>query len=338
MIGYYVHHHGHGHRHRALAVARVLASRGEVVTGLSSLPAPGEWPGPWVELAADARPGEPEPVAPTAGGRLHWVPLGHAGLRSRTAAVSAWVEEARPSVVVVDVSVEVALLVRLHGVPVVTLVQPGERGDAAHRLGYDVADALVGCWPPEAGATAAGMLRGLPPAVTARVRPVGALSRFPVEEVAGRDPRPGRRVVLLSGSGGSALDGSGLDAARAATPGWEWTVLDARLGTWVEDPRAVVRAADVVVTHAGQNALAEVAASRTPAVVVAQQRPHEEQQVTADVLAHGTWPAVVADAWPGRDWTRLLDEAAALDGDGWARWCDGRAAERFSDVVLETAL
>ncbi|MXG91780.1 glycosyltransferase [Nocardioides flavescens] len=336
MIGYYVHHHGHGHRHRALEVARVLTERGETVTGLSSLPAPDGWPGPWVQLAPDAETGDREPLAPTAGGRLHWVPLGHAGLRSRSATVSAWIDGTAPSAVVVDVSVEMALLVRLHGVPVVTLVQPGERGDAAHRLGYDVADALVGCWPPEAGGTGAGMLRGLAPAVVARVQPVGALSRFPVRETSGR--APGRRVVLLSGSGGSALDATGLAAARAETPGWEWTVLDARLGAWVDDPRAALCDADVVITHAGQNALAEVAASRTPAVVVAQDRPHREQEVTADVLARGPWPAVVADAWPGRDWARLLERAAALDGAGWTGWCDGRAAERFADLVLGAAL
>jgi len=341
VIGYYVHHHGHGHRHRALEVARALCAAGEGVTGLSSLPAPEGWPGSWVRLAPDAEPGDPAPRSPTAGDRLHWVPLGHAGLRSRAAAVSAWIAEAAPSAVVVDVSVEVALLVRLHGVPVVTLVQPGERGDAAHRLGYDVAEALVGCWPPEAdrtGGTGEGMLRGLPPEVTARVRAVGGLSRFDVAEPSDRAERAaGRRVVLLSGSGGSALDASGLDAARAATPGWEWTVLDARLGSWVDDPRAALRETDVVVTHAGQNALAEVAACRTPAVVVAQERPHREQEVTADVLARGPWPAVVADAWPGRDWAGLLDRAAALDGVGWADWCDGRAAERFAAVVLETA-
>ena len=50
MIGYYVHHVGAGHLNRA----RAVALRAEVtVTGLSSLPMPADWPGPWVQLERD---------------------------------------------------------------------------------------------------------------------------------------------------------------------------------------------------------------------------------------------------------------------------------------------
>ncbi|MGI4896412.1 MAG: hypothetical protein ACRYF3_14995, partial [Janthinobacterium lividum] len=79
MIGYYVHHQGSGHRQRALAISRHLATP---VTGLSSLPAPVGWPGDWVVLDRDDAPPLDE-VSATAGGRLHWVPVGHRGLRSR---------------------------------------------------------------------------------------------------------------------------------------------------------------------------------------------------------------------------------------------------------------
>jgi predicted glycosyltransferase len=115
-------------------------------------------------------------------------------------------------------------------------------------------------------------------------------------------------------------------------------VLDAELGSWVEDPYPVLLAADVVVTHAGQNALAEVAAVRVPAVVVPQERPHREQHVTADVLAHGPWPALVLDAWPGHDWSERLEQAAALPGQDWESWCDGEAADRIAHIVRATAL
>jgi hypothetical protein len=328
VIGYYVHHVGHGHLHRATAAARAM---GEPVTGFSSMPAPADWPGPWIELDRDD--GEGDHIDRTARDRLHWVPLGHRGLRSRMAEIASWLRHVAPSVFVVDVSVEVAVLVRLHGIPVVTVVGPGERGDAAHRLGYDVADALVGCWPPEA----TGMLRGVPPDVLDRVHPVGALTRFPVAEPRPRHPGP-RRVTVLAGSGGPELTHEDLELARKETPGWQWTVLDRELGTWTEDPYPALLDCDVVVTHAGQNALAEVAASRTPAVVVPQPRPHHEQEVTAEVLWHGGWPAVVADAWPRRGWAERLHQAELLDGADWASWCDGRAGERFADVVRATAL
>ena len=105
-VGYYVHHVGHGHLHRATALARHLAATGgATVTGLSSLPRPADWPGPWVELARDDRgPAATGPAltSTTAGGRLHWAPAGDEGLLDRTARVSAWLEQARPDVVVVD--------------------------------------------------------------------------------------------------------------------------------------------------------------------------------------------------------------------------------------------
>jgi glycosyl transferase family 28 len=328
LIGYYVHHAGHGHLHRASAVARAL---GEPVTGFSSLPAPAGWPGPWIELDRDD--GDDEDVERTARDRLHWVPVGHRGLRSRMAEIASWIRHVAPSVFVVDVSVEVTVLVRLHGIPVVTVAGPGERGDAAHRLGFDVADAIIGCWPPEA----AGMLRGLPPAKLDRVHAVGALSRFPVAEARSRRPGP-RRVVLLSGTDGHVLEREDLEMARKETPQWDWTVLDPDLGSWVDAPYDALLDADVVVTHAGENALAEVAASRTPAVVVPQPRPHREQEVTAEVLWHGGWPAVVVDAWPRQGWAERLEHADHLDGQDWASWCDGHAAERIAGVVRSVAL
>ena len=331
MIGYYVHHHGSGHVHRATAMATLAAAHGRVLTGLSSLPLPAAWPGPWVQLPrdddADCH------LRPTANGRLHWVPIGDAGLLGRTAAVSAWIAATRPACVIVDVSVEITLLVRLHGVPVVAVVLPGSRGDKAHRSGLGAADALVGLWPPEA----TGMLRDVSTDVLGRLHPVGALSRFDVRPAGFRRPGPGR-AVMLSGTGGGAPDEERVDRARRQSPDWMWTVLSASSGTWVDDPSGVLGQADVVVTHAGQNALAEVAALRRPAVVVPQARPHEEQLTTARSLATGGWPVVVEETWPDHGWSERLARAAALDGRRWARWCDGHAAERFWSVVDSVAL
>lgn len=330
MIGYYVHHHGSGHLHRATALAHELSAHGEPVTGLSSLPRPADWPGEWVHLARDDD--QERPLRATAHGRLHWVPVGDDGLRARSAAISAWLAAARPDRVVVDVSVEVTLLVRLHGVPVVGVVLPGSRGDDPHRLGLGVADALVALWPPEA----TGMVRDLPADVAERLTPVGALSRFPVAHPGVRRPGP-PRAVLLAGAGGDELHEERIAAARAQSPQWDWTVLGRRFGTWVDDPRRTLADADVVVTHAGQNAIAEVAALRRPAVVVPQRRPHDEQRTTARVLRDGGWPAVVEDSWPEDGWAARLERACALDGRGWSRWCDGGAAARFREVVAAVA-
>ncbi|WP_457253179.1 glycosyltransferase [Pedococcus sp. P5_B7] len=322
MIGYYAHHQGAGHLTRLLSIAGAMD---EPVWGLSSAPAPAGWSSGWTQLARDD---DPDPAAlareddPTAHGVLHWAPRGHPGLARRSAQVTEWVVEHRPRAVVVDVSVEVALLVRLCGVPTVVVAMPGDRFDRTHRLAYDSADALLAPWP-----------RGThnvdwPPHWTAKAWFVGGISRFDhlTPRAAGTPRADGGTVLVLWGAGGRTTTAAELDAARAATPEWTWVerspATPSATPLWEE-----LQAADVVVTHAGQNAVAEVAAARRPAVVIAQPRPFDEQVATArQVEARGV--AVGREAWPPADqWPELLRRAHGRGGAGWGRWSTGRGAE-----------
>jgi hypothetical protein len=295
------------------------------VAGLSSLPRPSGWEGPWVDLERD----DSSALDPTAGGQLHWAPIHDEGLRSRMAAVSSWIQHSRPDVLVSDVSAEVALLARLHGVPVVSVVLPGDRSDPAHLLGYRVSRTLVAAWP----VTAHDLVPGLPEDLLGRIEHVGALARFDV--MAPRTPRTSpSRVTVLMGAGGTAMTRAQLTAAQQETPRWNWQILGpAPLGTWLADPSAALREADVVVTHAGQNAIAEVAAARRPAIVVPEKRPHAEQEATAQALATDRWPATVLSTWPDRGWGRLLRETSMRDATAWEDWCDGHAARRFAEII-----
>lgn len=323
MIGYYVHHAGAGHLNRARAVA---SRAGVTVTGLSSLPAPSEWPGPWVRLARDDR--APGVVDPTAGGNLHWVPEGDDGLCRRMAQMSAWLDDARPDVVVSDVSAEVTLLARLHGVPVVSVVLPGRRGDRAHRSAHAVSSGLVAAWPREAS----GMVHGLAPADARRLHHVGAVSRLEVATPGAH--LPGRRTVLvLSGRGGGHPTSEQVNAAAADAPYWLWRVLGGP-GGWADDPAPAIDQADVVVIQAGESAVADVAARRKPAIVVPAARPFDEQRATGRVLAAGEWPAWVEGRFPRSGWSELLEHVASLDGHQWRRWCDGHAADRMTELLV----
>jgi hypothetical protein len=104
-------------------------------------------------------------------------------------------------------------------------------------------------------------------------------------------------------------------------------------GEWQDDPSAAIDAAGVVVVQAGESAVADVAARRRPAVVVPAPRPFDEQQATARALAEGPWPCRVEDQFPLTGWAARLTEVAALDGQAWGGWCDGRAAERMAEYL-----
>lgn len=331
QLAYYVHHVGSGHTNRACALAAALGERGHRVTGLSSGPRPSRWPGDersWVMLERDDDPEPGSDADVTAHGRLHWAPLGHDGMRRRMAALSAWLEAARPAALVSDVSQEVTLLSRLHGVPVVSVLLPGRRDDAAHALGLGVSEEVVAFWPEQAHE----MSPGLPADVARRVRRLGGQSRFAPTE-APCAPRA-RHLVVLAGTGGGSHHLA--DAARAAVRGLDdWTLEILGDGSWVPDPFDALRGAQVVLTHAGQNAVAEVAAARVPAVVVPQERPFDEQLATGAALRSGAWPAVVASSTPGREgsWPEIVQRAALLDGSGWSTWVDGAAPDRFVAVV-----
>jgi len=328
VIGYYAHHLGQGHAETARCIAARLTDE---VTVLSSLARPPGWPGGWLTLPRD----DDDAVAlePSAHGQLHWAPLGHRGLRDRMATIARWIQHAAPSVFVVDVSVEVAALARLTGIPVVTIVLPGKRRDPAHRLCYALAESMLAPWP----ASVSSLLLDGDSSWDDKIRHVGAFSRFD-----GRAPQAvtashRRSVLVLLGSGGSGVSGQDLCQAAAATPGWTWTTLGGATGRWTEDPWPALCRADVVVSHAGLNSLAAVAAARKPAVVVPQARPHDEQLMTARALAR-TGLAITAHPWPpAARWPGLLRAAAELGGQHWADWSPGTGAQAAAEVIQSVA-
>ena len=121
--------------------------------------------------------------------------------------IAGWIDRAQPELVIVDVSVEVALLSRRMGVPVIVVALPGERTDPAHRLGYDLAEAILACWPPTVPTPV------WPSTWVDKTWFVGAMSRYDSRTSTGAGegpgpppasrPTPRRRAILLLGAGGN---------------------------------------------------------------------------------------------------------------------------------------
>lgn len=247
------------------------------------------------------------------------------------ALIARWIEETRPAAVVVDVSVEVAIFVRLLGVPVIVMAMPGERTDAPHASVHQIADHIIAAWPRELYEP--GWLR----AYAAKTSYVGGISRLESHEGLQPTKDPARTILVLSGTGGCDFDQSTVDATAALVPEISWTTLGLRGGPRTSDPWPDICAADVVITHAGQSCVADVAAARRPAIVLPQTRPFYEQIVTAETLRRHRL-AVTFHAWPdGRAWRRLIRQAQAADPSRWERWQTTGAAVRAAEAIDTTA-
>ena len=327
MIGYYIHHHGSGHLNRAKSICAQLR---HPIVALTSLDIPR--PHPFTKVLALPRDDAgARPAKTTANDALHWAPLHDQGLTTRMALIAEWIEQARPAAVVVDVSVEVAVFVRLLGVPVIVMAMPGERTDAPHVLVHQIADRIVAAWPGELYEP--DWLR----THAHKTSYVGGISRFEDRQ----DPQPPRdrvpTVLVLTGAGGCDFDQATVDATAAQMPEINWKTLGLRNGVTTADPWPDICAADVVITHAGQNCVADVAAARRPAIVLAQSRPFDEQHVTAETLRRHRLASVTTD-WPDpHAWQCLIRQAQAADPNKWERWRTKGAAARAAEAIETTA-
>ena len=345
-VGWYVHHHGAGHRTRASVLGEELGRRGHDVwllgssVGQASGFAGGIVPLPMDHPLEDDVPEHRADVS--AGGLLHWAPLRHNGLRRRMAGIAGWVEEHRPDVFVVDVSSEVALLVRLLGIPVVLVAQPGDRRDRGHQSALATASAVLGPWPGwatgglwRAGASGDAGDTG-DTGQEERVVAVGGVARLPgPRRIAAPDGTRRPRGLVLAGSEGFEHPGLA-DLVATSVTDVDWTVADGR--TWLPDVPALLLEADVVVTHAGQNSIAEVASAGVPAVVVPQRRPFDEQDHMAQVLGESGLARVVdRTSVAGTDWRDVVAEAIERGGQPWSRWETEGAVGRAATLVEEVA-
>lgn len=333
VIGYYVHHHGAGHLTRARVISSALLARRSEVVLLGSnlrgahgvtLPRDNDGPAPFND--------------PDASRALHWAPLGHRGFSARMETIASWVQACRPSVVVVDVSVEVVTLLRLLGIPTVVVAQPGDRTDDAHTLAYRCATAILAPWPAEADPCPA--LRPFADKVTH----TGGISGIRRQK---RTPQVG---VVLTGRGGiwrgngQKVNGGGdnwgaeiAQSLRADLPGMQW--VEAGGHHWVAEMGPLLSRAQVVVSHCGQNAVADIAALNVPAVLCPQPRPHAEQEhLGAEISRLGLAKRAVrshSDSTP-TPWASLVEQAVQAPTQ-WDRWHTASASVRAADLILDVA-
>jgi UDP-N-acetylglucosamine--N-acetylmuramyl-(pentapeptide) pyrophosphoryl-undecaprenol N-acetylglucosamine transferase len=330
LVGYYVHDRA-GPSGRARAIVPRLASR------VTILHRPGGDPG--IEGTASV-----ELPAPP-GGAMPLVDRGDDPVLSPELAgvLARWAEEHQPDLLVVDGPLDVALLGRLVGIPVVPVRRAtpaiGPTAGAVHHL----ASAWLAPFP------AALESPDTPPEVQRRTMHAGFVSRFEGRRLGQRAarrridvPEEGRHVTIVGGGDGLGMDARALSAAAATASAWTFSVVgpcpnievDApriRFEGWREDPSAHVVAADVVISGASASTIADVAAIGRPLALVPGTRP--DARALADAMEE-LGAAVVLDGWPDPlAWPALLADLLDHPTRPLRGLADGRAARRAAQWI-----
>jgi hypothetical protein len=318
-IGYYVHHHGDGHRQRALAIARA-AGAGVTLIGTGLSRRTGDVPS--VDLPDDRIPGagfdgSDHGERPSS---LHYAPIDHEGVRRRVARMAGWIAEARPALIVVDVSVEVAMLARLASVPTVYVRLNGHRFDRPHFDAYRGAGGLLAPFHPDLDDDRT------PDAIRRKTFYAPGIVDAPV--IAGHVEED--VVLVVVGRGGMPADGEVWAGAAAAHPKLRWRVIgpcsapgsipgNLELRGWVDDAQRMIASAGVVIGGAGDGLVGSVIAHRKPFVCVPEPRPFEEQLSKARRLS-ALGAAVVCLELPAAGlWGELITRARGLDPEAIGR-------------------
>lgn len=141
-------------------------------------------------------------------------------------------------------------------------------------------------------------------------------------------------VVVLSGRGGTDWNKEQWDQVKAACPDREFLFLG--WDTFVEDPMPYLRSANVVVSAAGQNSIADIAHAEAKALILPQRRPFAEQHASASLLDTAGLAVVVHSFPEAKEWPALLTRAESVDS-AWGRWQTAGAASRAADVIRKVA-
>lgn len=337
-IGYYVHHHGDGHRQRALQIAAQAPDRFVLIGsglagrtgGVRCLDVPDDrLTGSHAFAGEDQQNARPHV--------LHYAPLQHDGIRKRVSMIARWIAAERPALMVVDVSVEIAMLARLAATPTVYMRLSGTRSDPPHLDAFRSASHLIAPYQRDLDD---------PNTPSWIVRKTKYFCGFAASAPARSESR--NTVLVVTGAGGDPSDGSALAAAARAMPEWQWRVVgpvsetveapaNLTLLGWVDNVGHELRGATVVVGAAGDGLVANLAANPRPFICIPETRPFSEQKAKAVRLQH-LGAAVVIDGWPVPSrWRSVIEAAQRLETTRLASLHDPVGPARAAEFLLRTA-
>ena len=346
-IGFYVHHHGRGHANRAQQIIEHLTEPVTVFgSSLDAVCSSAQTEKVLLPMDTGASP----PRGHDSLDVLHYAPLGVPGLRERMFRMAQWIRDTNPSLLVVDVSVEVTLLARLMGVPTVVMRQNGLRDDLPHQAAFQSSAGLLAPY------SSALEDETTPRWICDKTYYAGGFSRYAGRSLSRADARRqlGMRadtpyIVVMNGLGGVGNPLEAVAQLAQSCPEQQWWVVgptpvasdplptNVRVVGRVEDTFPYLRGATVVVASAGNNTVMEVATAGTPYVCIPEERPFQEQVAKARALDR-IGAALVLSEWPRPpDWPTILSRAVGSDTEALARIIDPHGAHRCAQYVKKVA-
>lgn len=291
MLGYYAHSHGSGHCNYANIFSKIFGSALTIFTDRGHA---FDNPEQVVMLENENPDGTefvredfPEPRA------LHYAPVNIKKITQRNLSILDSILQKKISILIIDVSVEIAMLARVSSIPYVYVRLQGDRNDIPHLNAYEGASFLLAYYPREMEAL------DTPAWIKDKTIYLGFLSKFmfgvnilerPQEY--GENLRP--ILLYLTGFGGSLVpDFKGLYKDYdlfAIGPG---RVRNKALGFEhigvVKDTRPYIEHADAIVAACGANTTSEILSLGKKFIAVPEKRHYNEQRKMAENLDRNGW-------------------------------------------------
>lgn len=310
-VAYYAHHQGSGHMQHATDFADtvdcpllILSTRSFDTTLYPNVS--------YEQLPDDNIKNYVEPEDSV----FHYAPSGEQ-ITARFARIANALQKFKPDVVIIDVSVEVAVFVKLLGYPVVYRLMHGDRTDQPHELVFRIANKLLAYYPKTIEQ------KDRKSWVVDKTFYVGMKAPC----VTTNKQHILQTITVLTSTGGEGVRFSDIQNACNQTPDWNWVVLgkvdgydenkdllpkNCEFKGLVNDPDTYLSQSKVIISSSGHNAVARSVAHAKPLILVPETRPFSEQARFAEAISEHTDITYVS-SWSSADWASELQKAKFQD-------------------------
>ncbi len=319
-LGYYAHHHGSGHCRQIDKLAALLPTEArQQLTVFTSVTSDAYMFAAIDEAQVVRLPAEDERADDVLAGRagqnwqpasLHYSPVGNSDIQQRSHKILDTIYQRHIDLMIIDVSVEVAMLCRAASVPYLYVRLPGLRDDEPHLNAFAGALALLAPYPRTLESTKtpewisqktlyldfintqqrdAQTYRDFIKHLMQLITDKKALSLM----LNDKDKNTPTIVTVIKGYGGHQAIDAKLPELRQLLP-YAFIISlgpiddDKRhyvdIAVDVSDVTPFIEHSDYLLMACGLNAVAQAYDYATPLVVLPDDRPHQEQEVMAEAL------------------------------------------------------